>query len=213
MIRRSAFALALALATCPLWAMTYTLESKHSMGTIRWAHLDFAYPTAQFTRVEGTLEFDPANPAKASVTVTIPLAHLSSGIPELDEDLRSPAFFDLARYPNATFKSTRVETTGMANQLKVTGNLTVRDITRPVTLEVTINKVGENPRLKLPAVGFEAMAKLKRSDFGLGKFVPQVSDEVTLHITTQADEAKGYAAFMKQQAEEDAAEAAKAAKK
>jgi len=57
------------------------------------------------------------------------------------------------------------------------------------------------------------MAKLKRSDFGLGKFVPQVSDEVTLHITTQADEAKGYAAFMKQQAEEDAAEAAKAAKK
>ena len=215
MIRRSALALALALAlaTCPLWAMTYTLEPKHSMGTIRWAHLDFAYPTAQFTQVEGTLEFDPANPTRASVMVTIPLAHLSSGIPDLDENLRSPAFFDLARYPNATFKSTRVEATGMANQLKVTGNLTVRDITRPVTLDVTINKVGENPRLKLPAVGFEAMAKLKRSDFGLGKFVPQVSDEVTLHITTQADEAKGYAAFMKKQAEEDAAEAAQAGKK
>lgn len=213
MIRRCALALALTLATCPLWAMSYTLESKHSMGTIRWAHLDFAYPTAQFTQVEGTLDFDPANPTKASVLVTIPLAHLSSGIPDLDEDLRSPAFFDMARYPNATFKSTRVETTGMANQLKVTGNLTVRDITRPVTLDVTINKVGENPRLKLPAVGFEAMAKLKRSDFGLGKFVPQVSDEVTLHITTQANEAKGYAAFIKQQAEEDAAEAAQAGKK
>ena len=205
MIRRSALALALALAASPLWAMTYTLEPNHSMGTVRWGHLDFAYPTAQFTRVEGTLEFDPATPAKASVTVTIPLAHLSSGIPDLDEDLRSPAFFDLARFPNATFKSTRVEATSMANQLKVTGNLTVRGVTRPVTLDVTINKVGENPRLKLPAVGFEATAKLRRSDFGLGKFVPQVSDEVTLHITTQADEAKGYAAYLKKDAEEEAA--------
>jgi len=64
MIRRSAFALALALATCPLWAMTYTLEPNHSMGTVRWGHLDFAYPTAQFTRVEGTLEFDPAEPTR-----------------------------------------------------------------------------------------------------------------------------------------------------
>lgn len=209
MIRRSAFALALALATCPLWAMTYTLEPNHSMGTVRWGHLDFAYPTAQFTRVEGTLEFDPAEPTKASVMVTIPLAYLSSGIPDLDEDLRSPAFFDLARFPHATFKSTRVETTGMANQLKVTGNLTVRGVTRPVTLDVTINKIGENPRLKLPAVGFEAMARLKRSDFGLGKFVPQVSDEVTLHITTQADEAKGYAAYLKKDAEEEAAAKAK----
>ena len=211
MSRRSALALALAFAACPLWAMTYTLEPNHSMGTVRWAHLDFAYPTAQFTRVEGTLEFDPAAPTKASVTVTIPLAYLSSGIPDLDEDLRSPAFFDLARFPNATFRSTRVETTGMANRLKVTGNLTVRGVTRPVTLDVTINKVGENPRLKLPAVGFEATARLKRSDFGLGKFVPQVSDEVTLHITTQADEAQRYAAYLKKDAEEEAA--AKAAKR
>lgn len=211
MIRRTAFALALALAACPLWAATYTLEPNHSMGTIRWSHLDFANPTAQFTRVEGTLEFDPADPRMASVMVTIPLANLSSGIPDLDENLRSPAFFDLARFPTATFKSTKVETTAMANQLKVTGNLTVHGITKPVTLDVTINKVGENARLKLPAVGFEAMATLKRSDFGLGKFVPQVSDEVTLHITTQADEAKGYAAYLKADAEEEAA--AKAAKK
>lgn len=212
MIRRSALTLALALVACPLWATTYTLESGHSMGTIRWAHLDFSYPTAQFTRVEGTLDFDPAHPRQASVMVTIPLAYLSSGIQDLDEDLRSPAFFDMAKYPTATFKSTQVETTAMANQFKVTGNLTVRGITRPVTLDVTLNKLGENPRLKLPAVGFEATTKLKRSDFGLGKFVPQVSDEVTLHITMQADEAKGYAALLKAEAEADAAEAAKATK-
>lgn len=205
MIRRAIFTLALALATCPLWATTYTLEPNHTVGTIRWSHLGFSYPTAQFSRVEGTLEFDPAEPQMASVMVTIPLAYLSSGIPDLDENLRSAAFFDLATFPAATFKSTRVEATAMANRLKVTGNLTVRGVTRPVTLDVTINKVGTNPRLQLPAVGFEAMATLKRSDFGLGKFVPQVSDEVTLHITTQADEAKGYAAYLKADAEETAA--------
>ncbi|WNL45759.1 YceI family protein [Dyella sp. BiH032] len=213
MIRRIAFAAALALATCPLWATTYTLEPNHTTGTVRWSHLDFAHPTAQFSRAEGTLEFDPAQPRKASVTVTLPLANLSSGIPDLDEDFRSPAFFDLAQYPAATFKSTRVETTAMPNQLKVTGDLTLRGITRPVTFDVTINKIGTNPRLHLPAIGIEATATLKRSDFGLGKFVPQVSDEVTLHITTQGDEAKGYAAYLKKDAEEAAADAAKTGKK
>lgn len=210
MIRRTAFVAALVLATGPLWAMTYTLEPNHTTGTVRWTHLDFAHPTAQFARAEGTLEFDPAQPRKASVTVTLPLAHLSSGIPDLDDDFRSAAFFDVARYPDATFKSTRVETTAMPNQLKVTGDLTLRGVTRPVTFDVTLNKIGTNPRLHLPAIGFEATATLKRSDFGLGKFVPQVSDEVTLQITTQGDEAKGYAAYLKKEADEAAVERAKA---
>lgn len=120
-----------------------------------------------------------------------------------------PTFFDLDKYPVATFTSTRVETTAMPDQLKVTGNLNLRGVTKPVTLDVTINKVGTNPRLHLPAVGFEATTTLKRSDFGMGKYVPQVSDEVTIHITSQADEAKGYAALMKADAEEAAAKTAK----
>lgn len=213
MIRRSAFAAALALATCSLCATTYTLEPNHAEGTLRWSHLDFSYPTAQFSRVEGTLEFDQADPTKSSVMATIPLANLSSGVPDLDENLRSANFFDIATYPTATFKSTRVEKGAMPGRLKVTGDLSVHGVTRPVTLDVTINKVGTNPRLHLPAVGFEATATLKRSDFGLGKFVPQVSDEITLHITCQANEAKGYAAYLKADAEEAAAEASKAAKK
>ncbi|WP_109126464.1 YceI family protein [Dyella sp. C11] len=212
MIRRFAFAVAAALATAPLWATTYTLEPNHTQGTVRWSHLDFSYPTAQFSRVEGTLDFDPMMPPQASVMVTIPIVNLTSGIPDLDDDLRSPAFFDLAKYPNATFHSTRVETTAMANQLKVTGDLTVRGITRPVTLDVTINKVGTTPRMHMPAVGFDAPATLKRAEFGLGKFVPQVSDEVTLHITAQGDEATAYAARMKADAAEEAAQAAAAKK-
>jgi polyisoprenoid-binding protein YceI len=213
MIRRSALAAALALASCSLCATTYTLEPNHSQGTVRWSHLELSNPTAQFSQVEGTLEFDPAQPTMSSVMVTIPIAHLSSGVPDLDDDLRSARFFDLAKYPNATFKSTRVETTAMANKLKVTGDLSIRGVTKPVTLDVTINKVGTNPRLKLAAVGFDATATLKRSDFGLDKFVPQVSDDVTIHITCQGDEAKGYEAIMKAEAAEAATDAAKAAKK
>jgi len=190
---------------------TYKMDPNHTIVLASWDHFGFSHPVANFGQADGTLVYDPDNVGASSVNVTLPLSGLDALVPALTEDLQSDAFFDMAKFPNATFKSTKVETTAMANQLKVTGNLTVHGITRPVTLDVTINKVGENPRLKLPAVGFEAMATLKRSDFGLGKFVPQVSDEVTLHITTQANEAKGYAAYLKADAEEEAA--AKAAKK
>jgi polyisoprenoid-binding protein YceI len=211
MIVRSAFAAALALAPLSLWATTYTLEPNHAEGIIRWSHLDFSHPTAQFTRVEGTLEFDPAHPERASVKAVIPLANVSSGVPDLDENLRSSAFFDLPRNASATFESTKVEKTSMPDRLKVTGNFSVHGVTRPVVLEVTINKVGANPRLNLAAVGFEATTTLKRSDFGLGKFIPQVSDEITIHITAQANEAAGYAAYLKAEADEAAA-AAKASR-
>lgn len=213
MLARPAFAAALVLASSSLCATTYTLESNHTQGTVRWNHLGFAYPTAQFSQVEGTLEFDPGNPARSSVMVTIPMEQLRTGIPDLDDDFRSPTFFDLAKYPTATFKSTRVETTATPGQLKVTGELTLRGITKPVILDVIVNKVGTNPRLHLPAVGFDATTTLKRSDFGLGKFVPQVADEVTIHITCEAEEAKGYAAYLKANADEAAADAAKTAKK
>lgn len=214
MIRRSVFAAALviAFACCPLHATRYTVESNHTMGTVRWNHLGFANPSAQFNHVEGTLEFDPADPGKASVMVSLPLASLSTGVPDLDDDFHSAAFFDIARYPTATFKSTRVETTDMPGHLKVTGDLSLRGVTHPVTLDVTLNKIGTNPRMHMPAVGFEATGTLKRSDFGLGKFVPQVSDELTLQITCEAEEATAYAAYLKSQ-DDEAAAAAKAAKK
>jgi polyisoprenoid-binding protein YceI len=210
MISRLASTVALVLASAPLYAMTYTLEPGHSQGVIRWNHLGFVNPTAQFSMVEGTLDFDQAAVAKSSVTVSIPLAAMSTGVPDLNDYLRSADFFDMAKYPTATFKSTMVEKNGSTGRLKVTGNLSVHGVTKPIILDVTINKVGTNPRNQLPTVGFEATAMLNRSDFGLGLYVPQVSDEIGLHITTEAAEAKGYAAYLKAEA---AAEAAKAAQK
>ena len=199
MIRRLAFAASLALAAAPLYATTYTIEPDYTQGVFRWSHLGFSNPAAQFSQGQGTLEFDPANPTRASVQVTIPLSSLNTGVPALDEHLRSEDFFEVAKFPTATFRSTKVEQGAGKDRLKVTGELNLHGVTRPVTLDVTVLKVGSNPRTELPTVGFEATTTLKRSDFGLGAFVPQVSDEIRMQITSQGVEAKGYAEYLRKQ--------------
>lgn len=200
MIRRLALVTSLMLAAAPLYATTYTIEPDYTQGVFRWSHLGFSNPAAQFSQGQGTLEFDPANPTHATVMVTIPLSSLNTGVPALDEHLRSEDFFEVAKFPTATFRSTKVEQ-GSKDRLRVMGELELHGVKKPVTLEVTVLKVGSNPRTQLPTVGFEATTTLKRSDFGLGAYVPQVSDEIRMQITSQGVEAKGYAEYLKKQAE------------
>lgn len=201
MIRRPAFAAALVLAAAPLYATTYTIEPDYTQAVFRWSHLGFSNPAAQLSQGQGTLEFDAANPTRATVNVTIPLSSLNTGVPALDEHLRSEDFFEVAKFPAASFRSTKVEPGAGKDRLKVTGELNLHGVTKPVTLDVTVLKVGSNPRTSLPTVGFEATTTLKRSDFGLGAFVPQVSDEIRLQITSQGVEAKGYAEYLQKEKE------------
>jgi polyisoprenoid-binding protein YceI len=198
------------LAT-PALATTYTLEPNYTQVILSWDHLGYSHPTAQIAQGTGMLEFDPLQPTMASLEVTLPVASLITGVPELDEHLKAADFFDVARFPRATFKSTRVEKGMAPDLLTVTGNLTLRDITRPVTLEVRVLKVGSNPRTQVGTVGFNATGVLKRSDFKLDAFVPQVSDDITLRITCQGAESKAYAAFIaaKKKAAKEAKEQAK----
>jgi polyisoprenoid-binding protein YceI len=213
MIRYRAFAAALALASVSLHATPYMLEPNYTQGVFRWNHLGFSNPAAQFGQGEGMLEFDPMHPTAASVTVKIPLSSINTGVPDLDDDFRSSDFFDTARFPIATFKSTKVEKAAMPDHLKVSGDLDLHGVTKPLMLDVAILKVGTNPRTNLATVGFEATTMLKRSDFGIGKFIPQVSDEISIHITSQAVDAKTYSQYLKDQADRDAAkQAADAAK-
>ena len=215
MIRYLARAACLVLVTAPLYATTYTLEPDYTQGVFRWNHLGFSSPAAQFAQGEGTLEFDPANPTHASVKVTIPLSTLNTGVPALDDDFRSSDFFDTARFPTATFTSTRIEQAGTdrlahgssdraasegipsGGRLKVTGDLNLHGITRPVTLDVTLVKIGTNPRSGVPTIGFDVTTTLKRSEFGLGEYVPQVGDEIQMHIIAQGAEAKAYAEYLR----------------
>ena len=201
MILRLALAASLVLAAAPLYATTYTIEPDYTQAVFRWSHLGFSNPAAQLSQGQGTLEFDPANPTRAAVNVTIALSSLNTGVPALDEHLRSEDFFEVAKFPTASFRSTKVEQGAGKDRLKVTGELNLHGITRPVTLDVAVLKIGANPRTQLPTVGFEATTTLKRSDFGLGAFVPQVSDEIRLQLSSQAVEAKGYAEYLKKQAE------------
>lgn len=163
--------------------LTYTLDPNHTMVLASWSHFGYSHPVANFGQVDGTLVYDADNVAASSVEVSLPLAGLNSFSDDFDEHLRSADFFNAAQYPTITFSSTAVEAAG-EGKLKVTGNLTIKDITKPVVLDVTLNKAGEaNGR---PAIGFDASTTIARSDFGLGMYVPKVSDEVTLRITTEA---------------------------
>ena len=164
--------------------VTYKLDPTHTDVIAQWNHFGFSNPTAHFGQADGSLVYDADNVAKSSVQVTLPLSGLNGFSAKFDEHLRSADIFDAARFPSASFKSTRVEDLG-GGKLKVTGDLTIKDITRPVVLDVTLNKVGENMQ-KQPAIGFDASTTLKRSDFGVGLYAPAVSDEVKIRITTEA---------------------------
>jgi polyisoprenoid-binding protein YceI len=154
-----------------------------------WNHFGFSNPTANLGLGDGTLVFDEKNPAKSSVEVTLPLANLDTHVSALDEHLKKPDFFDADKFATVTFKSTKVQAEG-AGKFKVTGDLTVHGVTKPVVLDAKLNKSGEHPMLKVQAIGFDATATIKRSDFGVGAYVPNVSDEIKIHITTEGAVAK-----------------------
>lgn len=200
---------AMAVATPPARATTYTLEPNYTQVVFRWDHLGFSFPTAQVTQGAGELDYDAMNPTMSRIKVTIPLSTLASGVPDLDEHLASDDFFDRAKFPQATFASTMVEKVAAKNRLKVTGNLTIHGVTKALTLDVTLSGIGSNARTGIATIGFNATGKLKRSDFGLGAFVPHVGDEITLQVTCQAAESKGYAAYLEKQALEEKAREAK----
>ena len=186
MIRTAVLALALAasfsIAAAPV---TYKLDPNHTIVLAQWDHFGYSHPVANFGQVDGSLVYDAVNVAASSVNVVLPLAGLNSFVPDFDEHLRSADFFDAAKFPKATFKSTKVEAAG-EGKLKVTGDLTVKDITRPVVLDVTLNKAADHPMTKAPTIGFDATTTLSRTEFGVGNYAPAVSDEVELRITTEA---------------------------
>ncbi len=197
MFRRSILAVALLFGCAPAFATTYTLDPNHTQVQFIWNHYGFTNLTGQFGKIEGTLEFDAADPTKSSVSATIAIASVDSNIKKLDERLVSSDYFDAEKFPTATFKSTKVEKGATPDRLSVTGDLTVHGVTRPVTLDVKVVKVGDHPLRKGPAAGFDATATLKRSDFGITTYLPMAADEVRIHVVVEAVEAKAFAAAQK----------------
>ena len=178
-------ALLLAAGSATAAPVRYDLDPNHTRIDFSWTHFGFSHPMGRFNRFEGDFRFDPADPTQSSVTVTIPVDSIDTGVAKLDAHLKTDEFFDVARYPTATFKSTRVERSG-EHDLKVTGDLTLHGVTRPVVLDVVVNKIGQHPMAGRAAAGFDASATIRRSDFGISNYVPNVSDEIRLSISTEA---------------------------
>ncbi|MGV7121527.1 YceI family protein [Sphingopyxis sp. 550A] len=174
-------------------AGTYAADPNHTMVVWKLDHLGFSNYTGIFGDVTGTLVLDPANPAAARVDVTIPVAKVTTASAGLTghllrpgKDGAKPDFFGPAA-ADARFVSTRVVPGDDGDEAKVTGDLTLNGVTRPVTLDVDFHGAGAMGGKQ--TVGFEAEATIRRSDFGLGFGVPMVGDEVELEI---------HAAFEKQ---------------
>lgn len=118
-------------------------------------------------------------PANSSIEFTIDISSLDTFWDERNAHFLSADFFDAEKFPKANFKSTKVEQVG-ENQLEITGDLTIKDITKPATLTVDVTAIGEHPMAKKEAAGFSVSTVLKRSDYGMDMYVPYVGDEVTV---------------------------------
>jgi len=190
-MRTSLLAIALLAATAALPAAAadvYTLDPNHTQIRFGWSHFGFSNMTAGFDSFSGELKLDPSDWTQSSVNITIPLDSVDSGVADFDTHLKSPDFFDTAKNNEATFKSTKVEKIS-DTKLKVIGDLSLHGITKEVVLDVTINKVGKHPMSGAEQAGFDATATVKRSDFKVDKFVPNVSDEVWIKISTETKKA------------------------
>jgi len=165
---------------------TYVLDPEHTY--VQWGVSHFGFSTVSGKwMANGTLELDEANPQNSKLNVEIPLSNIATGIPILDERLKSNLFFDVAKYPTATFVSDKIERTGKKTA-KVHGTLTLHGVSKPVTLSVVLNKEGMHPYAKKKALGFSAKTTVKRSDFGISLYADKgVSDTVNIEIEAEAE--------------------------
>jgi len=163
---------------------TYNIDNSHTYPHFTYSHLGYSIQTHKFDKTSGkvVMDFDAKT---GSVDVTIDATSVNTGYALFNEHLRGEDYFDTAKYPVITFKSSSMKFKG--NQpASLTGDLTIKGVTKPVTLEVTHFKCMPHPMLKAPACGANATAKVKRSDFNMGKNTPFVSDEVTLTLAIEA---------------------------
>jgi polyisoprenoid-binding protein YceI len=175
-----------AVSTDPRQAPTgvYQLDSRHAQVQFAITHFGISDFFGRFEKASGTLNFNAADPARSSVSVTIDTTSLSTQNSALTQELAAPSIFDAARSPAATFKSTAVTRTGPSTG-KITGDLTIKGITKPVTLDVTYNGSTVSPMAaKATLIGFHATATIKRSDYSMTGVIWSsiVSDEVKLDI-------------------------------
>lgn len=184
-MKTSLIALAALFAT-PVFAApeTYLVDPNHTYPRFEYNHFGFSNQIQRFNKTSGTIVFDRA--AKSgSVDISIDARSVDTGYALFNEHIQAEDFLDTAKYPTITFKSTAVRFDG-DKPVAVDGQLTIKGITKPVTLTVNSFQTMPHPIVKKDALGANASAKIKRSDFNAGKYAPSVSDDLTLTIAVEA---------------------------
>jgi polyisoprenoid-binding protein YceI len=180
---------ALLLAQSAFAVDTFVIDKAHSTMGFQIRHL-FSKVPGKFNDFSGQIRFDEANPEQSSVEVTIKTASIDTGVKMRDDDLRSPNFFDAAKFPEITFKSTSVKKTG-ENTADVMGDLSIHGVTKPAVLKVELLGKGAGPKNSTVS-GWDATTALKRSEFGLSwnkviEGTQMVGDDVQIELHVEAD--------------------------
>lgn len=163
-------------------AGAYAVEPEHTEVLFAVSHFGFSTYYGRFAHASGSLVFDPATPANSTLEISVPAATVSTTSDKLDDILKSTGWFEVAQFPAMVFKSTKVTVIG-ADRGIVTGDLTLRGVSRPLTLEVRFDGAGTDPADSKYTIGFDATGTLKRSDFGISTFTPYIGDEVRLILS------------------------------
>jgi len=181
-----AAALLSTLLAAPAFAepVTYSIDDNHTFPRFSYSHFGYTTQQSRFNHVTGSVVLDAAKKS-GSVDIAIDMKSVDTGSDLFNEHIQGPDFLDTAAYPTATFKSTKVNFEGNAPST-IEGELTMKGVTKPVTLKVTSFQTMDHPMFKKPALGANATTTVKRTDFNAGKYAPAVGDDVTITIAIEA---------------------------
>jgi polyisoprenoid-binding protein YceI len=178
-------AIAGGLASLPVWAAdSYSIDPRHTFPIYEISHFGWSTQRGRFDKTMGKIVLDRA--AKTgSIEVTIDVASVDTGVDKLNEHLLSEDFFNAAKHPTMTFKASKIAFNGDTPG-SVPGEITIMGVTKPATLSVLRSSCGMHPMLKKEVCGADATATIKRSEFGMTKYLPALGDEVKLLINVEA---------------------------
>jgi polyisoprenoid-binding protein YceI len=181
----AAAALAAAVASLPLWAAdSYTVDPRHTFPVYEISHFGWSTQRGRFDKTSGKITLD-RSAKSGTIEVTIDTTSIDTGVEKLNEHLSSEDFFNVAKYPTITFKAAKIVFSGDA-PASVPGELTILGVTKPATLTVTRFSCGQHPMLKKEVCGADATTTIKRSEFGMTKYLPALGDDVKLLLNVES---------------------------
>ena len=180
-----ALAFSSAVASSALAApLTYAVDGSHTFPRFSYLHFGYSTQLSSFSKTTGKVVYDP-QAQQGSVDIVIHTKSVNTGSADFNEHIQGEEFLDTTKYPEATFKSTKVVFEGEKPK-SIEGQLTIKGVTKPVTLTVTSFQAAPHPMMKKPTIGANAFTVIKRSEFNAGKYAPYVGDEVRIDIAIEA---------------------------